>query len=410
MDNQWYESIIYSSDVGTKSVMFIPYLEHPSTRNSMLALISSEMCVIPKFQWTEEQFELLASLDFSEGIDYYIEFYNIPFLIFISNHYHTDMNLQIHATPDNIHLGDNDMVTIYDQNIDIDNGFLIPCPYVIDDPYIVIYEHRLSGMTEDEIRFWYGTVDDVNLWSLVSMNYINKSAQNGNSFPLLTIYPHLLYPSMRPRTDMSMFQTPLSNYYDDISTIPDNKIAVTRYGKGMSQGMYHSGDRPKDICGYFYYSEPASTTYLSYTKSLMSFNKTTAAQQLLLETENMELTDSDQDERDDMATVLKYSQKRLHNHINGVLPPDLMMTRSEYADYTNKSSSDRVLLSDRKVYVGKLLGLYAVEDDLDQSMCTIAALLGYDLVILTDMVGSHQVVTEILDTRNDSFQYLYFLQ
>jgi hypothetical protein len=43
------------------------------------------------------------------------------------------------------------------------------------------------------------------------------------------------------------------------------------------------------------------------------------------------------------------------------------------------------------------------------SLCKAAASLGYDIIILTHMIGSHQVVTEVLDTREDSSKYLWYL-
>lgn len=105
---------------------------------------------------------------------------------------------------------------------------------------------------------------------------------------------------------------------------------------------------------------------------------------------------------DDLEQLLSQNDdfNFLEDHISGRLPSDLMMTGAEYNSvYTS---------DDYKLYVGKKLGLYAVEDYLDQILCKIAKLHGYDVIILTHMVGSHQVVTEVLDTRNDSFSHLWF--
>lgn len=56
---------------------------------------------------------------------------------------------------------------------------------------------------------------------------------------------------------------------------------------------------------------------------------------------------------------------------------------------------------------------YALEDNFDQPICTLAKakVKGYDIVIFTDMVGSHQILTEILDVRDrgDSFRQLAYL-
>ncbi len=43
--------------------------------------------------------------------------------------------------------------------------------------------------------------------------------------------------------------------------------------------------------------------------------------------------------------------------------------------------------------------MYAEEDDLDQVLCRLGSLLGIDIIVLTNMIGSNQIVTEVLDTR-----------
>ena len=75
------------------------------------------------------------------------------------------------------------------------------------------------------------------------------------------------------------------------------------------------------------------------------------------------------------------------------------------------STSFRVSKGTHKIYAGKTLGLYAIEDCLDQVICKLARKLDLDILILTDMIGSHQIVTEILDTRSrqDSFKNLVYI-
>lgn len=103
---------------------------------------------------------------------------------------------------------------------------------------------------------------------------------------------------------------------------------------------------------------------------------------------------------------------KLMDHISGRLPSDLKMTAYDFDKYNKRNSIDDykecAYESNRKVYCGMLLNLYAEEDELDQPLCRMASKLCYDIVILTHMVGSHQVVTEVLDTRNNSFDYLWF--
>ena len=67
---------------------------------------------------------------------------------------------------------------------------------------------------------------------------------------------------------------------------------------------------------------------------------------------------------------------------------------------------------DRRHYAAHLLGYYAKEDSLDQILCDLARKFGYDVVILTNMVGSQQIVTEVLDTRprEESFANLHYLR
>ena len=55
--------------------------------------------------------------------------------------------------------------------------------------------------------------------------------------------------------------------------------------------------------------------------------------------------------------------------------------------------------------------LYGLEDVWDQPLCVGASKAGYDIVVLENMVGKYQVVTEVLDTRSreDSFSSLLYV-
>lgn len=79
------------------------------------------------------------------------------------------------------------------------------------------------------------------------------------------------------------------------------------------------------------------------------------------------------------------------------------MSFRDYGKYSSKSPD-----TDTLFYTGNRLGMYAAEDELDQPLCQAAQYLGYDIIILTNMIGSHQVVTEVLDTRDDSYSHLWF--
>lgn len=174
----------------------------------------------------------------------------------------------------------------------------------------------------------------------------------------------------------------------------------------VSQGLFY-GDRPDDICGYFYYAEPQSTTYLAYNRALVAFNKTDAAEKLLAENEDEELRSSLESLRFNENTPLR---GLILQHMNGTFPEDLRFTVEEAEDLLGYDDGvdDDLFRSPTKVYMGKRMELYAYEDKLDQPLCRAAARLGYDIVILTHMVGSHQVVTEVLDTREDSIKHLWF--
>lgn len=407
MDAILSQLILSSKKLARASLDIIPYLKDPVTRPVMIEKLKKYIKYIHRFNWTADQFEYVNELYLAQFINDAINNNNIQFVIYASRHYITPINLVLNIQPEDTinYLDGNDMVTVYIPNPDLDSlkGFLVPCPMVqfVGDlvDYHLLYERYLEGMTDEEVEFWdhvsLDNLQEMKLWSLVSKNYISKCAQNGNSYPMLTTYPQLLYPSMRPITDMSLFQTPLSKYYKSMDDIPNYKIAVTRYSTGMSKGKYYDTDRPTDTCGYFYYYQPESTTYLTYNNAFTSFNKTTAARELIQQVNDQ-----------DMILVQKLRKlsrannlSELESHISGALPADLMMTAKQYDQEPD--------LGDRQVYVGVILDLYAFEDKLDQPLCKLASMLGYDIVILTHMIGSHQVVTEVLDTRSDSFQHLW---
>lgn len=225
-----------------------------------------------------------------------------------------------------------------------------------------------------------------------------------SSLPLLLYAPDYVYPeSNRPITDMSLYRTRnsitarRSEIIDNTVVLNNevwNVIPVTRYSGGMSKGLYYGNYDERYYCGTFYYYEPASTTLLAYKTSFQEFNKFTALSKL---TPNK-----------------KYPTKRkLYNNIifdkfmNGDIPSDLILTPEQYYEATD-STVPFSTIDIEPLYAGKILGLYALEDDLDQPLC-IAAKPNYDIVILESMVGSHQVVTEILDTRSRSVSFNHLI-
>lgn len=225
------------------------------------------------------------------------------------------------------------------------------------------------------------------------------SARNGKGLQLSIQAPDLIYESGRPKTDMMIFRDAEANRlpYDNVSsgkcTISGEDwltIPVTRYANGMGGSLFYDTPSTTQWCGTFYYYEPESTTFLAYKKAFRSFNKTTAIQELLTNSGREELIDEYLTSRDPRYRGNLY----LASHINGDLPVDLMVEEDDITYYGGVMDYE----------------LYGVEDDLDQRLCQLAAKLGYDIVVLESMVGSFQVVTEVLDVRSrrDSLKSLIY--
>lgn len=267
---------------------------------------------------------------------------------------------------------------------------------------------------EATFKFWYGETIEECLHGITYAHFVEpRPAESPQSFPLmLTDYSAVYAGSRRAKTDMKLFKTPASrivrskpqvlDYQNSkVMELRDGFIPVTRYGKGMSKGLYHMDDEPEsNFCGTFYYWEPESTTFLFIRKALVAPNKYSALKIL-----------GDTPDASDVKT-----DKRLRKH-------SLLMTPLEFRVYTeNGLYQDRqpfgriqfpdYVTLDRRHYTAHLLHIYAKEDELDQPLCHTAQSKGYDAVILTHMAGSRQVVCEVLDTRPraTSFANLHFYE
>ena len=280
----------------------------------------------------------------------------------------------------------------------------------IDQPWIA--DWLLTDLNDRDIEFWHRSgnvaqrlnkIRECKSWLFGSIKtYKDMGERSGLSLPLLLYAPSFVYKTMRPKTDMSLFRTPQSatikrSQIIDSRVVLDgeiwNIIPVTRYAEGMKKGLYYKEARSDDIRGTFYYYEPESTTYLAHKTKLTSFNKTEACLSLGVEnTEGYDLTE-----------ILK--------HIRGVYPRDLMMTASE-ANKIVPSSTYSEDIDPRQHYAGTYLYLYGVEDVWDQQLAITASKQGYDIVVLESMVGRYQIVTEVLDTRDQaqSFSMLLYLE
>ena len=245
--------------------------------------------------------------------------------------------------------------------------------------------------------------------------------KTANSFPLALYAKHLLYPSMRPVNDMAMFRHVTSALYtravkiDDYlyslkSTSFDGKeidlglgIPVTRYSDGMNKGLYYNGGKNKKFCGTFYYYEPSSTIFLTFSTHAIYKNKHEAVKEFTSE-DHPDYMRADYAEFSEPLVNMYYNPESYKEEYLVKFPEDLRMTPREYYAKVKKEPFPPQYenLPERKYYIGKKIGFYAVEDDYDQDLCSYSKQQGHEVVILTHMVGSRQIVTEVLDTRERS--------
>lgn len=230
--------------------------------------------------------------------------------------------------------------------------------------------------------------------------------ESANSIKLMFPAPDLLYEgSKRPVTDMSLFRNSLSikakadNIIDGRITIDGqiwNIIPVTRYASGMSRGQFFKREAKEEIYGTFYYLEPESSTGLVYRTALKAFNKTDAMIKL-------GILNIKQPGVSDIVTEAGL-------HIRGYYPRDLIMTPMQASELKRwryaweddiQDSVDPAMLPQIPHYAGDYLELYAEEDLFDQPLCIAAKAAGYDIIILESMVGGFQIVTEVLDARDE---------
>lgn len=252
--------------------------------------------------------------------------------------------------------------------------------------------------------------------------FIKQTQRSPESFPMLMFgQHHLIYKnSVRAKTDMSMFRSADSKVIAEPSV--ENMIAVTRYAEGMSRGLFYEEDPTavEKYCGTFYYFEPESRVFLKYGKAFRAPDKREAY---------FKLTGRNREQRERFETLilkrvandpnfdlhLTPSQfRRLVTHTSDELMNKYWVTTKPYSVKEMTAMYDKgvQLQDEREFYAAHLLNLYAFQDDYDQPLCNAARAQGYDIVILERMVGSRQLVTEVLDTRSreESIQNLHFLE
>lgn len=254
------------------------------------------------------------------------------------------------------------------------------------------------------------------------------------SFPLLLYFPDQLYASNRPITQMAQYRQATSATYDPKVTIRNEGslihevlltvpidgqstmlgVPITRYGDGMSKGLYYDSYDEKLHCGTFYYYEPESTTYLVAKTFRVYRNKYEAMKELYAQFNLKADLDNPRHQLDNENVALNRRNFEIFKRYfkdRQSLPADMKMTFNEYTDpYAGDEGlpdyDDAIArLPQRRRYIGVLVGLYAAEDKYDQPLCKIARENGIEIIILTDMIGSHQIVIEVLDTRSRQISF-----
>lgn len=281
---------------------------------------------------------------------------------------------------------------------------------VVDPVYVEhLFFRRYDRNTLD---FWFGITPEILVDSIKSFKYktlaqMKRDAQTSpKSFALLLFMPQMVFKeSKRARTTMRDFGAiPLAQIVSIKPAQENGYIPITRYAKGMSKSLFYSRNSSKQYCGTFYYYEPESTTFLKYSRALTAKDKVYAAAKLGVTIRE--------------KNIVKFPEE-FETNLNLNTDNNFLLTPKEFTvlyplykkdDYESLIEVEKA--QDRVFYTAPSFGYYASQDDLDQPICDAARAQGYDVVFLTHMVGSRQIVFEVLDTRprNESFANLYFLE
>lgn len=214
------------------------------------------------------------------------------------------------------------------------------------------------------------------------------------------------------RTDLAYYAT------DDELFIP-----VTRYASGFEKGGYYGGVTT-DRCGTYYYYEPDSDYVLQASRFAMYRNKYTALKTLL---EMYASSSSSRTEKD--IRIFNHAREIFQTYIPGILSlfefygenvrksmPYVgfhAATRRENIPKHLIDLADQFMMGNVVKYKGVtydptskgvtnkdlMTRMYAHEDVLDESLCEMTRMMNIDVLILTHMVGTNRLVTEVLDTR-----------
>jgi len=327
---------------------------------------------------------------------------------------------------------------VYDVNFFIRRGFLPDFKtdnHILED-YLLHEEHKNRDHILD---FWHSTsknrtifahfenLKTCRLWKYCSLEYRKRKAIEGcDSFGLMN-FPYtsekLVYKSKRPLTNMSLFD--LGVRYENADIISEtngigiikilgaewNFARVTRYAKGMSRGLYYERSYDNEDSAYggvFYYLEEESDVLLLF-KTLKTYrNKYCAI---------LDLCPS-------VVNGVFHGTPHVKDFLSGKsnLPDDLVMTAYDAWKYVKDVEDSNIHIKTAKEsivkklpqearYTGKVLGFYAIEDVFDQDLYQIADKKGIDVLIFEKMVGSRQVVSEVLHAKKKkktSFSHLAY--
>lgn len=284
----------------------------------------------------------------------------------------------------------------------------IELPQLIENTY-------LRRFNQKTLNFWYGKSNDFtpkyDWWLRYSVDQIQtriKSSPESFSLVMNGLFDKVFKQSRRAKTEMEMFRTADSKSFhsDDKEVVP-----VTRYSLGMHTGLFFDEKPNSDkVCGTYYYVEPESSVFLKYTKALVAKDKRHAAE--LLEIKSLKSKEESTEERTLRLGLLE-------NESFMFTPMELItfvqknnIPRKNRLSFIVDGPNSRLdgVQMDRKYFCAHLLNVYALQDFLDQPICNAAAKAGYDIIILTHMVGSRQMVPEVVDvrSRNESFANLHF--
>ena len=247
------------------------------------------------------------------------------------------------------------------------------------------------------------------------LNLDQETERNPTLFDYFFRYgPEGCYPSGLPKTRMSGL-VPAVPWITEEQI--EHYIPVIRYSSGATGSLFFQDQNPeKEYCGTFYYFEPHSGYGLAYASILAARNKYQMAEKLIvqLQAEQMQLGDEDDIEyMEQLIEELEIGRINVRSILleNGKKTDDPVLYQRDTIRLLEGYRGDWLDIGpDLRNESGRYISiLYAIEDTLDQAICTAGYHMGYDILLLTHMAGSSRLVTEVLDTRSraDSLKNLF---